>query len=620
MFRGLAPGTYYWSVQAVDASFAGSAFASEAIVTVCGYSIDPISAALPAAGGPGSVAVTASAADCGWTAVSNDAWITVDPGTASGTGAGTVNYTVAANPLSTSRAGTVTIGGQTFTVTQAGALVITSLEADRTFPFQADGVTAVTWTAVVSGGVAPLEYQFQRYSVATGLYTVVQNWGTSNTFVWTPTTAGRYFIGVYVRNAGATASQANRWTSGFDLTTAPPSITSLTADHAFPFPADGVTAVTWTAVVSGGVAPLEYQFQRYSVATGLYTVVQNWGTSNTFVWTPTTAGRYFIGVYVRNAGATASQANRWTSGFDLTTAPPSITSLTANQAFPFTADGVTSITWTAVASGGVAPLEYQFQRYSVATGLYTVVQNWGTSNTFVWTPTTAGRYFIGVYVRNAGATASQANRWTSGFDLTTAPPSITSLTADHAFPFPADGVTAITWTAVVSGGVAPLEYQFQRYSVATGLYTVVQNWGTSNTFVWTPTTAGRYFIGVYVRNAGATASQANRWTSGFDLTTAPPSITSLTADHAFPFPADGVTAVTWTAVVSGGVAPLEYQFQRYSVATGLYTVVQNWSTSSTFSWTPTTAEAGRYFIGVYVRNAGATASQVSRWTSGFNIQ
>ena len=102
--------------------------------------------------------------------------------------------------------------------------------------------------------------------------------------------------------------------------------------------------------------------------------------------------------------------------------------------------------------------------------------------------------------------------------------------------------------------------------------------------------------------------------------TAIPTIASLTADRTFPFSADGVTAITWTAVVSGGVAPLQYQFQRYSVTSGLYTVVQNWSTSSTFSWTPTTAEAGRYFIGVYVRNAGATALQASRWTSGFNIQ
>ena len=81
-----------------------------------------------------------------------------------------------------------------------------------------------------------------------------------------------------------------------------------------------------------------------------------------------------------------------------------------------------------------------------------------------------------------------------------------------------------------------------------------------------------------------------------------------------------MTPITWTAVASGGVAPLQYQFQRYSSATGLYTVVQDWSTSHTFSWTPTPAEAGRYFIGVYVRSAGLTTSQVSRWTSGFNIQ
>ena len=386
-----------------------------------------------------------------------------------------------------------------------------------------------------------------------------------------------------------------------------------------------MTAITWTAVVSGGVAPLQYQFQRYSSATGLYTVVQTWGTSNTFAWTPTPAeaGRYFIGVYVRNAGATGSQASRWTSGFDVTGSVPTITSLTTDQTFPFAANGVTPITWTAVVSGGVAPLQYQFQRYSVTTGLYTVVQTWGTSNTFTWTPTLAevGRYFIGVYVRSAGLTAPQTNRWTSGFDVT-ATPTITALTVDQTFPFTANGVTPITWTAVVSGGVAPLQYQFQRYSVTTGLYTVVQTWSTSNTFTWTPTLAevGRYFIGVYVRSAGLTAPQTYRWTGGFDVTGSVPTITSLTADQAFPFTADGVTPIIWTAVVSAGVAPLQYQFQRYSVTTGLYTVVQNWSTSHTFSWTPTPAEAGRYFIGVYVRNAGATASQASRWTSGFNIQ
>jgi len=51
--------------------------------------------------------------------VSNATFITVTSGS-SGSGNGTVGYSVAANAGSTSRSGTITIAGQTFTVTQAG--------------------------------------------------------------------------------------------------------------------------------------------------------------------------------------------------------------------------------------------------------------------------------------------------------------------------------------------------------------------------------------------------------------------------------------------------------------------------------------------------------------------
>jgi hypothetical protein len=84
----------------------------------CSFSISPTSASVAAAGGTGTVSVTASAG-CSWTAASNAAFITVTGG-ASGTGSGTVSYSVAANTATTSRTGTLTIAGQTFTVTQAG--------------------------------------------------------------------------------------------------------------------------------------------------------------------------------------------------------------------------------------------------------------------------------------------------------------------------------------------------------------------------------------------------------------------------------------------------------------------------------------------------------------------
>ena len=71
------------------------------------------------AGGTGTIAVTASAATCAWTATANAVWLTVTGG-ASGTGTGTVAFTAAAN-TGAARTGTLTIGAQTFTVSQAAA-------------------------------------------------------------------------------------------------------------------------------------------------------------------------------------------------------------------------------------------------------------------------------------------------------------------------------------------------------------------------------------------------------------------------------------------------------------------------------------------------------------------
>ncbi len=95
-----------------------SAMTVPVILTVQGTtSLNPTSANAVAAGGPASVAVTASGS---WTAVSNAPWIVITAG-ASGTGNGTVNYSVSPIDSTNQRVGTMTIAGQTFTVTQAGA-------------------------------------------------------------------------------------------------------------------------------------------------------------------------------------------------------------------------------------------------------------------------------------------------------------------------------------------------------------------------------------------------------------------------------------------------------------------------------------------------------------------
>lgn len=88
----------------------------------CTYSISPGSQSFPNTGGSGTVAVTTQTG-CTYTAVSNASWITVTAG-ATGSGNGTVTFTVAAN-TGIARTGTITIAGQTFTVTQASGCTYT---------------------------------------------------------------------------------------------------------------------------------------------------------------------------------------------------------------------------------------------------------------------------------------------------------------------------------------------------------------------------------------------------------------------------------------------------------------------------------------------------------------
>ncbi len=85
----------------------------------CSYSVSPTGESFTASGGRSSLSVTSSS-DCNWLAASHETWITIEGGR-NGTGNGTVSYAVAANGDPASRTATITVGGQTFLVNQAGA-------------------------------------------------------------------------------------------------------------------------------------------------------------------------------------------------------------------------------------------------------------------------------------------------------------------------------------------------------------------------------------------------------------------------------------------------------------------------------------------------------------------
>ncbi len=114
-WSGACSGTGSCVVGMTEAKSVTASFLTDA----CTYFLNTNSAAVMATASTASISVTSS---CAWTATSNASWISITSG-ASGSGNGTVAYAIAANTGTTSRTGTLTVAGQTFTVTQAAATV-----------------------------------------------------------------------------------------------------------------------------------------------------------------------------------------------------------------------------------------------------------------------------------------------------------------------------------------------------------------------------------------------------------------------------------------------------------------------------------------------------------------
>jgi hypothetical protein len=126
---GSGPGTATFSVapntlateRSATATIAGQTLLvrqSGTASTTCSYAISPAAAAIDAAGGTLSVAVTADAS-CSWTAASQSLWLGVASGM-SGRGNGTVLVNVKPAATASDRTGTMIVAGKTFTVSQSG--------------------------------------------------------------------------------------------------------------------------------------------------------------------------------------------------------------------------------------------------------------------------------------------------------------------------------------------------------------------------------------------------------------------------------------------------------------------------------------------------------------------
>jgi hypothetical protein len=159
----------------------------------CSFTLSTGSASAPAGGASGTFDVR-TADGCGWTAASSADWVRVTAG-ATGTGPGTVQYAVAANP-GAARNAIITAGGQSFTIAQASGCSAT-VSPDTIAQPAAAGTqnvsittdAACSWTAV--SNVAWMTIPGQASGAGNGVVQLAIEANTGPVRTGTATIAGR---------------------------------------------------------------------------------------------------------------------------------------------------------------------------------------------------------------------------------------------------------------------------------------------------------------------------------------------------------------------------------------------------------------------------------------------
>jgi hypothetical protein len=274
----------------------------------------------------------------------------------------------------------------------------------------------------------------------------------------------------------------------------------------------------------------------------------------------------------------------------------------------------TTVTITGTATCPSASPQYEFWYLGQGSSSWQLVQGWSTANTYSWNSTgaLAGSHVFSVWARDATSTAAYDAYGNTTYTTTT--PACASVTASAApaSPQPSGTTVTITGTPGTCSNAAP-KYEFWYLGQGSSTWQMVQAWSTTATYSWNSTgaLAGNHVFSIWIKDAASSAAYDAYGNTTYVTTT--PSCASVSLAAAPPSPrAVGTGAVVFTATAGTctNAAP-KYQFWYRGQGSTTWQMVQDYSTSNTYSWNTAGALAGNHYWSVWIKDAASSGTNAA---------
>ena len=343
---------------------------------------------------------------------------------------------------------------------------------------------SVAVTAEAFGGKSPYQYAFYTCRNDSD-WSLLQAYSSSSTCTYKPSYTGTYGVRVYIKDANG--DEIIRECS-FAVVSALKNTSTLSAATI-----KKGDSVTITGAATGGKSPYTFAYYYNTESNQTWKTIADFTSATEQTFKPSYTGKYNVKVIVKDTtGATAEKVMTLT--VDSSTPLKNLSTISATSV-----PKKTTVTMTAVATGGTAPYTYSYYYKKSTSSSYTRIGEANTTNTTAsFTPSMAATYQAKVVIKDKTGTTK-----TKFFTVEVTSAAALSNTSTISAETVKKG-TAVTITGSATGGTAPYTYSFAVQKQGNSYWTTLDANGASS-ITYKPASATTYKIRVIVTDKnGAT--------------------------------------------------------------------------------------------------------------------
>lgn len=406
------------------------------------------------------------------------------------------------------------------------------------------------------------------------------DYASNNKFTFNPSSVGQYQIYVKIKDMYSDNNYDDTITSTLNVQAIPAvNINSFNASTTNAIISQ--KTINLTTSVSGGTN-LGYLYKYEISKNGTIIQTADYNSNSSFTFVPSDVGNYTATLYVKDVLSKADYDSKQTLAFNIYNSP-SLTNFTVDKAQLLQGQGI-----NISAQGQNGSGNYLYKYDILKDGAVIRTRDFSSDNNFSYSPDSSGNYSIKAYIKDAVSTSSYDDSNSAAFEVYAAP-NLTSFSGDKTSIILGD---IVNFNAQTAGGFANPLYRFMVYNNSNLLTDSL--YGLSNTFSYTPQTAGTYQIYVYEKDNLETNPYSVMGSTSLNVFN-PVVISSVNANG---YMYEGKQAKLTSSITGGSTSGISYQYAVYKDGTLISS--SNYNTSPSYSFTPSTY--GTYSVKVFAKD------------------